>query len=293
MRNQSRTPQPVWEIIKCAICVILATALSCAVCMRAVSMENGTFSGVLDRLGKIEQSLENDSSDQEEVTDNTANPLQGKHIIYEGDSIAESRDNNGGGYAFIIAEYTGSTYSNFAQGGARLCSTKEKHSVVDNLSNLPKNGDLYCFEGGINDFWANTPIGTCDPQKYDNTLNTKTICGAMETIFRYCMENFPGKPVCFVITHKVQETAYKANANGDTFEDYRDAMVEVCQKYSIPYYDAFMESGLNGWNETQSEKFLAGNSTATGDGTHPNAEGYKHYYVPQLIDLFQRIMPVT
>jgi lysophospholipase L1-like esterase len=114
----------------------------------------------------------------------------------------------------------------------------------------------------------------------------------LETIFRYCLNNFVGKPVCFVITHKVQQTAYRENANGDSFKDYHDAMVGICEKYSIPYYDAFSESGLNGWHVAQSNAFLTANPTGTVDGCHPTVEGYKRYYVPQLIALFERIMPV-
>lgn len=218
--------------------------------------------------------------------------LRGKKIVYDGDSICESRTSgtsaNGGGYAKLIADHTKSTYVNQAVGGARLCVNSDRHSVVNNLGNLPMDGDLYCFEGGINDFWGNTPIGECSLTDYTGAVDDATICGALETIFRYALTNFVGKPVCFIITHKIQNTAYTANSNGDTFKDYRDAMIQVCQKYSIPYYDAFSESGLNGWNEAQKNAF-----TSSADGTHPNEAGYRRYYVPQLLNLFERILPVT
>jgi len=225
---------------------------------------------------------------------NGLEPLRGKKIVYDGDSICESRTSgsaaNGGGYAKIIADMTKSTVVNQAMGGARLCANSERHSVVNNLANLPTDGDLYCFEGGINDFWGNTPIGECSLTDYTGAVDSSTICGAMETIFRYCLTNLLGKPVCFVITHKIQNTTASANANGDTFRDYRDAMVKVCEKYSIPYYDAFTQSGLNGWNTAQSNAYLTANSTGTGDGTHPNAEGYRRYYVPQLMALFRSMV---
>lgn len=224
-------------------------------------------------------------------------PLTGKKIVYDGDSIAESRLSyavNGGGYAKLIADAVGGTYENFAVGGARLTakpSDKTYHSVVDNLTNLPFDGDLYCFEGGINDYWTPKTLGTFSKTDFTGALDKNTICGALETIFRYALSNFVGKPICFVITHKIQSTAYAKNANNDTFEDYRNAMVGICQKYSIPYYDAFSESGLNGWNTEQNNAYLTANTDGTADGTHPNEEGYKRYYVPQLISLFERIMP--
>ena len=227
-------------------------------------------------------------------TRKVASPLTGKKIVYDGDSICYGAGHKGG-YAKIIADKTGGKYENLSQGGARLThkpDDKTYHSVVDNLVNLPNDGDLYCFEGGINDYWTPKELGTFSKTDFTGALDTNTICGALETIFRYALNTFVGKPVCFVITHKIQSTAYAENTNGDTFEDYRNAMVGICQKYSIPYYDAFSKSGLNGWNSVQSNAFLTGSSDGTADGCHPNEEGYKRYYVPQLISLFESVMPI-
>ena len=230
-------------------------------------------------------------------TQKIASPLTGKKIVYDGDSICESRTgstaNNGGAYAKLIADTVFGKYENFAQGGARLTSKSNDetyHSVVDNLSNLPTDGDLYCFEGGINDYWTPKELGSFSKTDFTGELDTSTVCGALETIFRYALNTFVGKPVCFVITHKIQSTAYAENTNGDTFEDYRNAMIGICEKYSIPYYDAFSKSGLNGWNNVQNSTFLTSNSEGTPDGCHPNEEGYKRYYVPQLISLFESII---
>jgi len=155
---------------------------------------------------------------------------------------------------------------------------------------LSKEGNLYCFEGGINDYWANVPIGECIPGDFSGPLDTSTLCGAMESIFRYCRDNLPEKPVCFVIIHKVQKTADEKNGNGDTFTDYHNAMVEVCKKYSVPYYDAFVESGLDGSDEKLNNLYLTGNEMEEPDGIHPNRAAYEIYYVPQIIELFSRML---
>ena len=207
-----------------------------------------------------------------------ADVLQGKKIVYDGDSIfAHSR------HAAPIANITGSTYENQAVSGGWISATTQKHSVVNNLSNLPKDGDLYCFEGGINDFWNDVPLGEVTAS-YTGELDTSTVCGALETIFRYTQENFVGKPVCFVIVHKISNTATSENNNGVTFRAFHDAMVQVCEKYSVPYYDAFLRSGLNVLCDVHAEAFCP-------DLVHPNDEGYKRYYVPQLLALFREIMP--
>lgn len=224
----------------------------------------------------------------EDFGNGVTDPLYGKKIVYDGDSICQGVV-NGGGYAKLIAELTGGTYDNQAVGGGRLVTKGNNswHSVVDNLPNLPADGDIYCFEGGINDYWTNgMQLGTFNHTDFTGELDTTTVCGALETIFRYALNTFVGKPVCFVIVHKIQETAYNPNSVGNTFKEYRDAMVGLCEKYSIPYYDAFSESGLNGWNIAHNEAFFT-----DGDGCHPNEEGYKRYYVPQLLELFRKIIP--
>ena len=212
--------------------------------------------------------------------------LTGKKIVYDGDSICIGT-HGGGGYAKIIADKFGGTYDNQAVGGARLVTkgSGSFHSIVDNLVNLPTDGDLYCFDGGVNDVWSSVSLGTYSMSDYTGTVDKTTICGALETIFRYCLNNFVGKPICYIITHKV------SNINYDNYKNYHDSAVSICNKYSIPYYDAYNESGLNGWNTAQNNAFLTGNSDGTPDGCHPNEEGYKRYYVPQLIQLFERIMP--
>lgn len=156
--------------------------------------------------------------------------------------------------------------------------------------NLPTDGDLYCFEGGINDYWTYGLLGTYDPLDYDGELDTTTVCGAVETIFRYAREHFAGKPVVFIIPHKIQETAYSENSNGDTFRDYRDAMAALCEKYGVFCYDAFTDSGLDGSDEEQNKKYLTGNAEGIPDGTHPNEEAYQEFYVPQLIKLFEEAL---
>ena len=226
--------------------------------------------------------------------------LYGKKIAYNGDSIAETRLQstsayNGGGYAKIIADLTGGTYANSSVSGGILASAVPSgtmpHSVVNTLNNMPDDADLICIEGGINDYWRDVPLGDYTESDYSGTLDTTTVCGALESIFRQATEKWVGKPICFVIVHKIKSTVYVANSAGWTFAQGREKMIGICKKYAIPFYDAFAESGLNAYNNIQNTNFLTSNSSGTPDGCHPNEAGYKKYYVPQLISLFEAIMP--
>ena len=231
------------------------------------------------------------------------NNLYGKKIVYNGDSICESRlatgnTYNGGGYAKIIADIVGGMYENRASGGGILASavgdggTLPSRCVVSDITNMADDADMVCIEGGINDYWRKVPLGTITAESdLTGTVDTTTIIGALESIFRQAKTKWLGKPICFVIVHKIQNTYYTQNTAGYTWKDVHDAIVSVCNKYAIPYYDACLTSGLNGHDSAQSNAYLTSNSGGVGDGCHPNENGYKKYYVPQLIDLFNSIMP--
>ncbi len=230
----------------------------------------------------------------ENSTKKTQSVLLNKTVVYEGDSICASSQENGGGYAQIIANITGCVAINKAVGGGRLTSASADtehsyHSVVDSLDQLPAEADIYCFEGGINDYWHNATLGEFSPFDYDTEPDPATVCGALETIFKYSINKFIGKGICFIIVHNIADTSYRQNQKGNTFADYREKMIGICEKYSIPYFDAFGKSGLCGWNDGHCAKYL--NGTGIPDGCHPNAEAYKRYYAPQLISLFEEITP--
>jgi lysophospholipase L1-like esterase len=225
--------------------------------------------------------------------------LFGKKIAYNGDSICESRLTgtaaNGGGYAKLIADATGGTYDNKAVSGGILASAVPSgtmpHSVVNTLGQLPDDADLYCIEGGLNDFWRDVPLGDFSATDYNATVDATTVCGALEHIIRAITYYHVGKPLVFVLVHKATATINPNNA-GYTFDQMREKMIGILNKYAIPYYDAYLYSGLNGENGIQSTTFLTANSSGQGDGIHPNEAGYRRYYVPQLIALFESVMPV-
>lgn len=111
------------------------------------------------------------------LSNNTKSALKGKKIVYDGDSISESRANNGGGFPTLIAVETESQFVNQSVGGAYLRSTSVsgKHSVVDNLENLPNDADIYCFEGGINDYWSGAELGDFSPSDFKGAVNEATV----------------------------------------------------------------------------------------------------------------------
>ena len=155
---------------------------------------------------------------------------------------------------------------------------------------MSSDADLICFEGGINDYWGNVPLGNFIDNDYSGELDDTTLIGALESIIRQAINKWVGKPICFVIVHKITSTVYNRNSAGYTFQEAHDKIVALLKKYAIPYYDAFECSGLNGYNNIQNQNFLTAGASGQPDGCHPNKDGYLNYYVPQLIKLFESLI---
>lgn len=220
------------------------------------------------------------------------NPLWGKVIALNGDSICAGTV-NGGGYGIIIANKNNMTYQNVAVGGGTitaetyqlpenypdLTEPKARHWISRTISKMRDDADYIILEGGINDFWnkSQCPLGTITPD-YNSELDDTTFCGAFESMLKQAVLKWKGKKIGFIIVHKITNTYYPyGSSTPGRFELYREKMIEICNKWSIPYLDLFNESGLNVNIQEIKEKY-----TTNSDGTHPNAEGYELFYVPKI-----------
>lgn len=155
------------------------------------------------------------------------------------------------------------------------------------IDNMSGSYDAIVFSGGINDYWQNIPLGTYSESDYSSDVDDTTVCGALESIFRQAINKWYGKPIMFVITHKIYNTVYNDNSAGYSFKDLHDAIVAICDKYSIPYYDCYKDGGLNSYMSIMNTTYMTAGASGQPDYTHPNEEAYKRYYVPQVISMIE------
>ena len=224
------------------------------------------------------------------VVGGTVSPLANKKILFNGDSICQGVV-NGGGYAKIIKDLTGCLIENRAIGGGTLTTgDNTKHRIVDDISNMSDIADIVCFEGGINDYWGKRTLGTMTPMSdWTSELDETTIIGALESIFRQSLNKWQGVPICMIFTHPIQKTRWNTGySGGHTMEQQTEALKEVCKKYSIPFVDLMNESG--GFNCNLD--YIAAKYTTNSDGCHPNEVGYKRFYVPQIIKMFEKLLTI-
>ena len=219
--------------------------------------------------------------------------LKNKRILYNGDSIAEGRLTgdaaNGGAYPKLINDLIGGTFENRAVSGATLSEVSGHNAICDDIANMSASGDIICLEGGINDYALNVPLGTYTPDDFSGAVDKTTLTGALESIFRQATAKWVGAPILFVITHKMSGSAWTANTEGYTFDDARKRMIEICNKYSIPYLDMFSSGGLTGYISAINTAYMNGGEVHP-DGWHPDENGYKKYYIPRLISMFESLL---
>ena len=222
-------------------------------------------------------------------------PLYGKKIGYHGDSLVESRTNNGGAFAAMISELTGSEYENRAKSGASVAvTTDERRNVVSDIESLPDDLDLIFIGGGVNDFWINVPLGEFPSEEKPGmaasadltyAVDETTYTGALESVLRKAIKKWPGKPIVYMIPHKIDGAYWGRRADGLSFRDFTERARKVCMKYGVTCFDAERTMILSGGNPDHRERYFY-----KSDGVHPNEAGYREFYVPRLISLFSSLV---
>ena len=224
-----------------------------------------------------------------ELQDITAkiNPLKGKRLFVDGDSICYGAGYTGG-YAKIIGDKYGMTVVNLAVSGGTIASNtyfsdgSRRHWIANNLNGLGNDFDYYIIEGGFNDAGNNVnpnesaftdEISTIAPTDLTTTV------GAMEKICYELTVNHAGKKIGFIFPHKIDNDEWKEKNNyGYNWGDYKALQKKILKKWGVPFIDIAECGGLN-----TTFTSLANAYTNNGDKVHPNYKGYTEFYVDKIV----------
>ena len=109
-------------------------------------------------------------------------------------------------------------------------------------------------------------------------VTKSTFCGALHTICRKLLNAYKGKDKDFVFITPIKRYQTNTwdckypedkNSQGKTLKDYVDAIIEICEYYSIPVIDLYRISGMNPHIDTS----LFGDTD--GKAVHPNLAGHQ------------------
>ena len=240
----------------------------------------GLENAVCNDFSYIDTKLSNLSNEVNSVKESK---LKGKTLYLNGDSITFGAGFTGG-YGKLLADKYGCVNTNNATTGGTLASGTTygdgtpRHYIANNVvDTVNKQYDYMILSGGFNDYGNNVPIGTLSNVNFafTNPVATDNVIGALETMFRHILQNYPTTKLYYLITHKVNRCATEPNAIGKTMQDYVNAIKSVCERYSIPIINMWEDSKL-----ITAYDNIANTYTNSSDRVHPNELGYKEFYLP-------------
>lgn len=220
-------------------------------------------------------------------SDNQDSILYNKKIAYNGDSICYGAG-YAGGFPKIIGDMFDMIVDNQAVSGATVADLTsrypDKHSIVLTVGNMVADADYVIFEGGYNDWYLWTQIGSIT-DTMTSELDITTFYGAIESTCRQAKDSWPETKIGWIITHKINDAYEKSqqegNLNYPSLSGYYQAIMDVCEKYEIPYLD-LSNNGLDTGISKNAEMY-----TYNSDGIHPNELGYEIFYIPQIVEFLE------
>lgn len=204
------------------------------------------------------------------------NKLYGKSLFVAGDSVAFGFGSGGKSYADIIAEKNKMSMKKVAVSGTTFAKRDGMtNSILEQVQMMDKLYDYVLIEGGFNDYFQRNngvSIGTM-PKNMNSSRDDKTTCGALDSICLWIKQNYPASKILFVVPHKIMTIAGVIDSG---FYPYLQAIRDVCEKYSISYADIALKGGCTPFYQEFRDTYFSG------DGIHPNLEGYETFYVPRI-----------
>lgn len=220
------------------------------------------------------------------------NPLTGKVIAWDGDSIAAGA--KGTPWASIIMSNNKMLGKNFSVSGATITTGttssdgSNRHWVSSNIDTIHQQYptlDYLILEGGTNDadLKSQFQMGTFDPLDFEGPFDNTTFYGALDYLFSKAVTYYPGTKIGFIVAIKMGLSKYGTFSNR---KDFFDKIKLSCEKWGIPYIDLWNTSPMNSnmsiyWNPdlTPEENIAQGYYYA--DGQHPTTKGY-NYTAPMI-----------
>ena len=213
-----------------------------------------------------------------------------KKIGCLGDSITFGA----GGTSWVtrLKELTGCKYAiNYGVSGTTIETNGTGQSFVERYTNMANDLDLICVWGGVNDHhWTGTagrPFGNINSP----TTETNSFYGALKNLCEGLINKYPGKTIMFITPMKNRgyvaggKTCYawnEPNEIGKTLTDYRNAIIEVCDYYSIPVLDLYSCSGISPMVNSQVNELMP-------DHLHPNTKGNLEVLAPKIASFMNNL----
>ena len=204
--------------------------------------------------------------------------LQGKNIIWLGSSVTYGHANSGVSMAEYVEENEGCRCYKYAVSGTTLADFSS-NSYVSRLKDIkePEKCDLFICQLSTNDASQNKPLGVVTGSDDIDSLDTKTVCGAIEFIILYVRKKWN----CRI--------AFYTNPpyHNDFYRKMVESLKEIAEKHEISILDLWNDKKLLSMDEKERSDFLKLNMA---DPIHPNGKGYKDWWTPVFTDFIKKMI---
>ena len=182
--------------------------------------------------------------------------LKNKKICFMGDSyMAGNGTNPNKIWPYLLASKWSMDYTNLGQNGAPIIG-----SIVSQLSNVPLDCDYLVIEGGKNDY----------NRQYDLNTFADTVDNLIVNAVNLMIPN--GCRLCFMTPWRVYQTD-SDDPYAIKLRQYCEIIEEKCDKYALPCYKSYKDSGVMPWNAAFRSKFLQNSA----DVSHFNEAGHEWF----------------
>lgn len=210
--------------------------------------------------------------------------LSGKSLYAFGTSIVNGHLAN---TSFVedVCEANHMKYQKFCINGASA-RIADPNNIIDQIENAPtQKPDFIVFDSIANDAYATVTDNPAIMGKitfgYQDELNPKTYCGALETICKTLETKYQGAKLLYIATHKTPARDLRVQ------NIMHDISLKIVHKWAIKVADLYLEGNLNGFLPQYQHDYSydhvdenGGNHSVGGTGTHPNDVGYQLFYDP-------------
>lgn len=169
-------------------------------------------------------------------------PIDKKSIVVVGDSLSTGHKlGQEKSWVTLLAEENYMTYDNLSRGGIAL-SVNDRHTKlpvsmnVDRLFTTISAPDYVIVNAGANDWNSHVKLGANDSR------DVSTYKGAINTIIDKIQKKSPKSTIIFMTPYKRRTGKNHANLS---YEDYANAMIEVCKAREVACFDNYHNSGMD------------------------------------------------
>ena len=210
--------------------------------------------------------------------ENKNSPLYQKKLTVIGDSLIHGNVlGNGSTWVTNVGIKYNMVYVNLGDNGNPVATVDDSGEVamVDRITDVPTDTDIFVLLGGANDKRFNVPLGEID------STNKYTFYGALNTIISAVYARCPKAKILLMTTY-CRYTSKNSLDLGD--EDYANAMLEAGRHNLVPVFDNYHNSGVNFLNanqlawidESRNRQKKVNDQTTYIDPTHHfSVEGYE------------------